>query len=175
MKNELPTLVDPYLYATQGKELSGVINFSSMERFSAMTKSAEQDASYKLLFCYDPDHRCCIQGNATIEIKLECARCLQLFSYIIDANFQLYPVANGAADNLSKQLEIVELQDGVVSVVDIVEDELILSLPMAQVHADLDPSCRSQPAVGTFENNAATEQKNPFALLKNISVANVKQ
>lgn len=167
MKNADSTLVDPYQYATQSRDVASKLSRLDLPRFSELAEFDESGVTYTMTFFYDEEKRCCIQGNAKVSIKLKCYRCLQMYPYTIDTNFQLYTVENDVTNNLSKQLEVVVMKNGLVSLVNIVEDELILSLPLAQVHAENDPACSGLYS-SSLKSDDEVKPDNAFANFKNL-------
>ena len=174
MKNEQPTFIDPILYTELGKSISGMLKFSKLNRFGDLAKFDGRDVNFLLSFFYDEEKRCCIEGKARITIKLECNRCLNLFSYDIETIFRLYPIKSEDISKLSKQLELVVMENGLISIIDVIEDELILNLPEVPMHAQDDPNCRSLAAAWS-QVEVEQQQKNPFVVLKELNKTNGKQ
>ncbi len=174
MKNDTPTFIDPDLFAKLDRSISGVLDFSKLDRFRDLARYDNQEINYLMSFFYDEENRCCIEGKAKVTIKLECKRCLNLFSYEIDTTFRLYPVKNDEVSHLSKQLDVVAMENGLISVAGIVEDELILSLPEIPRHADNDPNCQSLQVACLLEYDVR-QQKSPFSVLKGLEQPNGKK
>ena len=173
MKNDTPTVIDPILLARLNKSISGVLDFNKLDRLCDLANFDGQEIHYLMSFLYDEENRCCIEGKAKVAVKLECQRCLKLFSYKIDTTFRLYPVTASAEKDFPKQLDMVVMENGLVSVPDIVEDELILSLPEVPKHADDDPNCQQLPAACLLENGK--QQVNPFTVLRNVGKTDGKK
>jgi uncharacterized protein len=172
MKNDQQTVIDPILFAQLSKSISGELSFSQFHRFGKLAKFDGKDVNYLLSFFYDEEKRCCINGKSKVTVKLKCNRCLSLFSYEIETIFRLYPVEGHDINRLSKQLDVVVMENGLISLIDVIEDELILSLPEVPKHAYDDPSCRSLLAEWSQEDNE--QQENPFVVLKSLHKTNGK-
>jgi uncharacterized protein len=82
----------------------------------------------------------------------------------LDLDFSLAFVKNeNQAEGLSEHLEIYLFEDEEQSLIDLISDEILLSIPMVPKH-DID-------CLSSFRENNNYEQgkENPFAVLKNIN------
>jgi len=113
------------------------------------------------------------QSLASIEVEanlpLTCQRCLQPVNWPIAGSTQLAfaepgSVAPGAGD----QYEVFETHGGVVTLTDVVEEELLLALPLVAMHAP-DACEATVPQDERSEDPAAGERaQTPFAGLKDL-------
>ena len=177
MKNDTITLlIDPLLSAKLGKSISGELNFSTLNRLRDLARYDNKEISYSISFVYDEDNKCCITGKVQTTLQLECKRCLKFFPYQVITAFNLYAVKaiNDSEDNLSKQLDVVLIENGLISITDIIEDEVILSLPEVPKHAEDDVNCHSIQKA-SFLEYGARQQKNPFSVLKQLDTFNDKK
>jgi uncharacterized protein len=101
-------------------------------------------------------------GQLETSLELECQRCLKAldlpmtldFSLMIDASDEL--VRNSSVDTLYSE-------DGFIDIFEVVEDELILAIPLVAMHADT--SCNEN----WQESKTETALKdNPFAVLQQL-------
>lgn len=100
------------------------------------------------------------------EVKLICQRCLMPYSFAIQSESTLILVENEAdVDAVDAQLddETVDVICGsrTMNVLELVEDEALLSLPLSPKH-EICPGETTSDAVDTKESAS------PFAVLKNI-------
>jgi uncharacterized protein len=167
MKNDTPIIVDPVLLAKAKRSISGLLNFNKLVRLRDLAEFDDKEIPYSISFFYDEENRCCITGNIKVTVKLECKRCLNLFSYEIDTTFCLYPVVASTEKDFAKQFDVVVMENGLVSISDIIEDELILSLPEVAKHTGDDPNCQQLPVEYVFEQQDE-QQENPFQILQNL-------
>lgn len=168
MKNkQQPILIDPLLYAELGKSSSGVLHFSQLHRLRKLVESGNEEINYSLTFLKDELNRCCIEGEAKVAVKLQCNRCLQLYPYELKVTFCLYPVLETDIKQLPKQLEVVVMQNGLISVIDIIEDELLLSLPIVAKHSEDDLNCQAL-SIASVTEKELQQQENPFVVLKEL-------
>ena len=97
----------------------------------------EQDARGR------PRLHCMVKGN----FEMECQRCLQPVSVAVDSDRLLYLAASEAdADRLEAALADEDIEVIVagqnLDLAGVVEDEVLLSLPIVSMHAD----CSMEPA-----------------------------
>jgi uncharacterized protein len=175
MKNDQQTLIEPTLFAQLSKSISGELDFSFFHRLSDLTKFNGKNVDYLLSFLYDDENRCCIEGKARVVIQLKCNRCLNFFPWDIETAFKLYPVESNNVNKLPKQFDAVIMEEGLISLIDVIEDELILSLPAVAKHADGDQNCRSLSGRLVQEIEVKEQRENPFAVLKSLYKTNDTQ
>lgn len=142
---EVSQLIDPLACLRQGKSLQGVISSEALPRLAELLSSPATEIGYNLQFTRDANKRCIVHCHVTAQLPLLCQRCGQEMMYPIDVTTQLCAVVS---DQMAKQLpsiyEPLMLTDGRVPLQDIVEEELLLAIPMIPRHPDGD--C---PAVAT--------------------------
>ena len=121
-------------------------------------------------------------GDLKARLNLQCQRCLDTYEERIETDFRFAFAANEiTADVLPETMDPVMLdEEGLISVVDMFEDELLLRLPTHAMHADesqcSDKAVPYQAHVVTKEQLAdEVKADNPFAVLKNIDLAKGKK
>jgi uncharacterized protein len=105
--------------------------------------------------------------QVTGAVQLVCQRCLQPFSFGIDAESVLVLAHDEQqADEIEASLEDdaidVIVGSKAMNVVDLIEDEALLAIPQAPKHA----ACAADNAAGGAENIVV--KLSPFAALKNL-------
>jgi uncharacterized metal-binding protein YceD (DUF177 family) len=103
-----------------------------------------------------------VQGTVGARIVARCQRCLEPFEYELQASpgWLLVPPGTGHGDDTER--ESWELDDETVRPIDIVEETLIMALPMAAKHADR-KDCVS---IVSEEPMDRSNKVRPFATLK---------
>jgi uncharacterized protein len=100
-----------------------------------------------------------------------CQRCLECFDYPFEAPLELGFVHNeAAADELPDRYDpIILAHDATLRTVDLLEDELILQLPIVARHEN-ENDCAPDMLYKTFsdEDQPDARQPNPFAVLKKL-------
>jgi uncharacterized metal-binding protein YceD (DUF177 family) len=98
-----------------------------------------------------------INGSASGFIDLQCQRCLGLLRWPIDLAFSL-TVAVSQADlaRSSEPFDTVLASDGSISLLELTEDELLASLPLAPMHDSL-AACNLQDLLDRGAGNSLDE------------------
>ena len=164
---ELPDRVNPYQLADKLTLLEGVISAKRLKRLDETTAGIDESAQVSLRFDRDESGRRLIFGHVTAIVNLQCQRCLQVYGSKLDGDFTLTLVYNDEmAIALPAHLDaLLLLPDALLDVADIVEEELLLSLPMHAMHPDSE--CRIETQFGTDESKGSPEKApNPFDVLK---------
>ena len=103
-----------------------------------------------------------LAGRLETSLELECQRCLKAlelpmtldFSLMIDASDEL--VSDSSVDTLYSD-------EGTIDIVEVVEDELILAIPLVAMHEDT--ACNENWQVSESET---VIKENPFAVLQQL-------
>jgi uncharacterized protein len=101
------------------------------------------------------------------EAKLVCQRCLAPLIWPLEGDTRVVLVANeGDADGVPADVETVYAPDDRIRVADLVEEELLLALPLVPLHED-PADCNRQEEVPAAEEEPAPahETQRPFERL----------
>jgi len=110
-----------------------------------------------------------MQGTASVTLIVECQRCSGEFEYHCKAEFSYTPLLrNTIEDELPESYELIQLdENGEFDLNELIEDELILSLPIVAMHPlEECPMAGAQMTWG--EIDPADERPNPFAVLTSL-------
>ena len=172
MSDRLPVQIDPIRLAQQGRSFVGRIPLSRLDRLVGMLVSDQGEIEVSLDFYKDARGRHCLNGGLRGELKLECQRCLQAMSLPIDNRFELVLVESEAeADCLAEEDEIFIVESTPILLTDMIEDELMLSLPQVAMHEEADCEVTLSTEEETqFEEveQQGDEKPNPFAVLTEL-------
>ncbi len=104
-----------------------------------------------------------IVGQLETSLLLVCQRCLGSMERPIVQNFRLMI---DASDELVQKssLDTLYSDDGYIDIVEVVEDELILGIPLVVMHEDVSCNEHLQPS----DQSDAVVTENPFAVLKQL-------
>lgn len=161
MSDSIPLTVDPWLMYRRNHEVVGTLSLSQMPNLRTSQNRETGDATVRVAVDQREDGQTVIVGKAEIELELECQRCLNPLVTTISADFELVLV------KFERQLSSVSDDDDAIVCEDslelapLIEQELILSLPMIAKHDD----CQAM-----YENTADEEadRQHPFANLKDL-------
>lgn len=107
---------------------------------------------------------------------MQCQRCMDEVEIAIDSTFTLGVVDSEAfAEKLPEKYEPLLIEeDEKLFLQDLIEDELILALPIVAMHPDQEcqTSYAGDQAAGEDENlrQAESQQESPFAMLKDLKI-----
>lgn len=166
---ELPERVNPYQLADKKSVLEGAVSANRLQRLQQATASFTKPAQVSLSFDLDESGRRVVEGEVTGVATLQCQRCLGDFKCELNGQFKMALVYN---DEMAKALptnldSLLLLPDQPLDVAVIVEDELLLSLPMYASHPE--GECQIETEFGAGEVDETIEEKpNPFDVLKDL-------
>ena len=162
----LPRLIDPRKFAQQGLNLSGVIALSGLSRLAELSLDDSAVVDVALDFGVDEQRHKLITGSASCNLTLTCQRCLEPVVVPLSAKLNLAVVWDEErASQLPRALEPVILGEGQADIYTIVEDELLLNLPLASYHSE---ECIEQTSFGEEAPEEAEVTKNPFQVLEQL-------
>lgn len=168
-KVKLPKQLDPIKNAQKGARYEGIILSRDMSRLVEAVTDVADDIDIKAMFDIDAQGLAFFQGNLSTSVKLICQRCNDVYTQVIETDFSFSPYNDTHnIDDLPDVYEPVEVNDhGEINLVELFEDELMLSLPIVAMHPEKD--CKVSANGLTFgEIEPAVEQPNPFAVLKEL-------
>ena len=161
MSYQTQVIPDPFEFARRRNTLHGDVDARSLPRLAAELQGvAAQPVSYELLGS-QVDDQCFVSIAASASLIMQCQRCLGdvCCEVEVDARLLLVPKGEAMPD---EDLEIDDFDPVHAAhdfdVLNAVEEELLLALPLAPTHDDC-----SVPAAK--ENG---DDRSPFALLKSL-------
>ncbi len=173
-KMPLPLTVNPVKLAEQGIELEGSMPLNKLHRVSELLVSSEGFVSAKLTFGRDQQKLRILSGKVSCDVSMACQRCLEPVTKSIQTEFVLGLVlTDEQARNLPKIYEplMVDLDDS-MELSDILDEELLLSIPMFAYHEPKD--CKIDASIAEFYDETVDVEivedtkPNPFRVLSNI-------
>ena len=105
-----------------------------------------------------------LAGQLQTSLELECQRCLQALEMPIALDFRLMVDASEELVRDSS-LDTIYSDNGFIDIVEVVEDELILAIPLVATHDDVD--CNEHWQISEDEAEIA-EHENPFSVLQQL-------
>ncbi len=172
-KSSLPDYVNPRRLANQGMSLEGEISADSFKRIAEVATITGQSVQVKLKFFSDEENFRVISGSIDMDVDLDCQRCLTPVSVKVESQFEVAIVATDeSARNIPNHYEPVIVEEDTLDLVPLIEEELLLALPMHAYHND----CEVQMSYGDAEDVAEVEETtpNPFQVLANLKVGKTK-
>jgi uncharacterized protein len=168
MSDRLDELIEPLLLAAKGRTLKGRIPLAQLGRLVPSLYGTEGFAEAELRFDRDEVGLPCIKGRINALLTLQCQRCMQAMTLPLTVEVSLGIVTSkDAAEKLPENYDPLLVTAEPMKVADIVEDELILALPLVAMHEIKD--CPSgERFQRTEEETAEPARENPFAILAEL-------
>lgn len=161
MSDSLPQYVNPWLLYRHNETVSGTLSLATMTNLRDLQNRDDGVAQVSLTVKQREDGQIVLDGEASIELELTCQRCLKslieafqapIYWILVKYEHQLVSVDDDDdAIVCEEQLELAPL----------VEQELILALPMIAKHNHCEASYDN-----ATDNEA--ERQHPFANLKDL-------
>ncbi len=165
---QIPPHVDPRKLADRGATLQGVVSLASLARLCDPLADNQGVVSAKFHFERDERSAVVIHSELEVEVKMVCQRCLELVALPIQSACDYAVVKEGAnTQSVPKGYDVLELGEDPLDLLGLVEDELLLALPIVPAH---DPKDCQQPA-GLDEPESSEDEvtrSNPFSVLAQL-------
>lgn len=168
-KVRLPKQVEPFKCAIQRSDYQGVMAADDMVRLNESVVGILDDIVVGLRFEIDAQGLTFFHGDIKTKVSLECQRCNEPFDYEIEQVFSFTPIEEGqSVDDIPEAYDPVELNEhGEINLLALLEDEIILSLPIVAMHDPKDCNItKGELSYGEIEPEQ--KQPNPFAVLKEL-------
>lgn len=165
-KMKFPRLLDPRKFAQKGVQLEGFIAVGDMPRLAGLLLNEEPELQAVLEFDMDDQRMRTIVGSAKGIVQVSCQRCLEAVDFSLEAELNLAIVWDEEkANKLPKSIDPLILPEGTADIYSVIEDELLLSLPMVTYHKE---NCIEKTVFGDEIEADKEEVKNPFQILEQL-------
>ena len=165
MQKKLPESVDFLKQVERNAGYEGAWPVSSFERLAEAICSNQGEVAARLKFTTRAGTPC-LDGYVQADLELRCERCLDPVMQHVESEFRFGLITNEAeADLLPKEFEPLLVSDGEQSLVELVEDELLLSLPIVARHED---ECSEILLKHKDNEKLQHDTHRPFAALKDL-------
>lgn len=145
----------------------GSIPVARMRRLASSLASTDGDIAYVMSFDRGPDGRAMLNLQAAGQLALVCQRSLDVFLQPVEVDQQFGVVATESDEAaLLPDVEPLLSEDGMLDPVKVIEDELILSLPLIPVKPGAEALPDSMDVAASAEE--AEARPNPFEALRDL-------
>ncbi len=159
----LPDMIEPLRLADHGVALSGSLPIARMRRLAGQLCDDAGEAEARLRFERRADGSRTLQGQVNASLRMRCQRCLEPMEIRIDTPARLRLVADPPGPAGWPDFDDLPVGIGPLSLVTLIEDELLLALPFAPMHERR--HCAKAPC--SFDAPPAVTQ-NPFTALAEL-------
>ena len=164
-ENRLPKSIDARRSAEQGLQLTGIMPLNEMSRLVTLLAAVKDKAKVTINCGIDSEGWPYLKGKINVGVQLQCQRCLQPYDEQINTEFSLVPIANqDEAQLLPKHYEELLVANQSVDLATLIEDELLLSLPIVPRHRNNE--CLVQ--VSYPPTDGLVEMPRPFSALAKL-------
>jgi len=128
--------LDPARLATQGARLEGEFPVGVLARIQDVSPEASGPVRYDLRFMRDPAGAIRLEVRVAAQLQLRCERCLEPMPWDVRSETVVAVVfSDDQAREVAGDLEpLVADAEGRLSLRALVEDEILMALPLAPVH-----------------------------------------
>lgn len=162
MIERLPLVIDPIRLAEAGSRFQGQLELAQLQRLAPTLQQAQGKVEVEVEFGRDDLHIAYLSGRLQTQLGLVCQRCLQPMAWPVNASFSLGLVTTDqAAEQLPENYEPLMVNNA-MTLADIIEDELILAVPLVPMHARAE--CQAQDLGGEQQG----KETHPFAALAQL-------
>ncbi|MFC0048418.1 23S rRNA accumulation protein YceD [Rheinheimera tilapiae] len=169
-KVKIPVTIDPYRTAQKRSSFDGILQLQNLTRLSEQLSNTDGDVAVIVHCGNDEQGLVYIEGEAQCTVQVRCERCGDEMTLNINSSFAYTPVKgdDSAQEEIPQRYDVIETDEhGEVNLRQLVEDELILALPLFPMHDEgqCDPN-KVQMSWGEIEPEP--EKPNPFAILQEL-------
>ena len=160
--------VRPYELGAREAVLKAQIPLESFERLAALLLNGDGELAVVAQFALDEHRRCRIGGEISGTVRLNCQGCAEDMDYELRHEIVTMLVrSDDEAKALMPATDVLVVADDEISLVEILEDELILNLP--EVVCGRFDTCPNRPRL----QYGATEElsESPFSGLSDLMKA----
>jgi len=161
----LPRSIEPFKLVDQRVNIAGEIALSQFARLDETLLEKKGSLQLDLRFNRDEERIPIALGRLSGTITLRCERCLKPVDIVIDSAISLGLVlTDEQASGLPRYYDPLIVEDGEIDLWSLVEEELILALPIVVLH-ETESCFVVKESVGDQADVPATKPRNAFAEL----------
>lgn len=131
-------------FCASGQVMQGHFPVSDMPRLAAVVRQGHENslARYRVAGLVDEHRRYLLSGEVSCEVSLTCQRCMQEVIYCLESDFLLALLSTEHQEkDLPAQFDpLVLANHDELKLISVIEDELLLELPISPMH-DPDSEC----------------------------------
>lgn len=169
LNGPIPPHVDPRKLVERAATLEGELPIAKMPRLNEQLTSSDGNVHAKFSFFRDEQKLAVMHVELDAEVSMVCQRCLESAKFHVGGEYDYVIIQEGKSiDDLPSGYDALEVGEDPLDLTSLVEDELLLALPIVPVH---DPEDCQQPvgyATAPEPSESAEERPNPFSVLAQL-------
>ncbi|MCQ4347870.1 YceD family protein [Pseudomonas stutzeri] len=169
LKGPIPPHIDPRKLADRDAILQGEWPVAQFSRLCEQLVSDAGSVQARLEFGRDEQGLIVMRGELEVEVQMVCQRCLEPASLPVHCEFVYAVLREGAsADSLPKSYDALEVGEEPLDLLELVEDELLLALPIVPAHEP--DACQHPAGYAAAPEPSVNEvpRSNPFDVLAQL-------
>ncbi len=163
MQAQLPATLNFIRQVERNYRFDGEVSLSRLPRLCELLVTPRGNVQVRLEFG-DSVGYAGLKGTVSARLEQECQRCLQPVTTEISSHFRFAFIHDEAEEaQIPDEFEAYLIEGEEQSLIDLLEDELLLSLPMVSMHRE---PCSEFMREQALARQAEKEATHPFAALK---------
>jgi len=173
-KVKIPISIEPAKAAQKRMTYDGIVVKGDFTRLAEVAEVLGEHVDVAIECGIDQQDLVVIKGSIKADLELTCQRCGNGLQHHAETDFTYTPVLNAAEESeepIPEAYDEIELGEyGEINLIQLVEDELMLALPIVAMHEPNECSVKeSDMTFGELAPEATEEKKsNPFDVLKQL-------
>lgn len=169
---QLPLYIEPRKFADNDTRIGGEIALSNLSRLADYQGASATQVKVELRFYHEEaSNNRLVKGSISTELELTCQRCLEPLAFPVDTAVNLVMVWNEEQSlSLPESHDPWLITEDKMSVPALLEDEILLTLPVVALHDECPASLPVVPEPEGFAQPKAAD--NPFAVLASLKKQN---
>ncbi|MCG8315139.1 MAG: YceD family protein [Pseudomonadales bacterium] len=172
LESTLPDRIKPVKFAKRNSSFVGKWPLEKFSRLAADTVAASGEVSIDAAFSYDEGFPS-LCGKLKADVQLQCQRCLEPVIVPLSVEINVaFVVTEERLENLPEPYEGVLLEEDEISIVEVVEQELILALPIVAYHEQCDfypyHTEEEKAESSAKDSSKESQSENPFSVLAEL-------
>lgn len=171
----LPKKVEPRKLVHLGATFEGRVDACDLPMLAEAVHSIDS-VSANIAFGIDDRSKMVVDGQIVAEVSLDCQRCLDpLSNQVVNAELHVAVVKDeDQAKDLPGDLDPWIVADSEADLVALIEEELLLSLPVVAYH-DFECIDSTMLSAGEEESSSVSEKASPFDVLAQLKKQEPKE
>lgn len=162
----LPRQGDPRKFAQQGISLQGLVPVNLLPRMAEALQDTTGEIQADLVFGLSEEKKKIVTGHVQANLSLLCQRCLNPVTVSVESDISLGIVWDEEhAASLPEYLDPWIVGEGAADLYDMIEEEMLLSLPAVAYHEEL---CVDSKLFSSGKPVEVKKEKNPFQVLEQL-------
>lgn len=161
----VPRLIEPRKFAQHGLQVAGEIPVDGLLRLGAVALSVQSVAVTLQFSVAETKHRI-VTGQYDGRVVMQCQRCLEAVELHLSGEISLAIVwSEDDAKQLPSDYEPWVVAQDQADLYEIIEEELLLALPLVPAH---DYDCMDRTALAPKGTTEPSKNNNPFQVLARL-------